>query len=186
MYKTIPEFPEYSISESGEVYSNHVNRCLSPYVNNNGYLCVKLQKDSNQYTQLVSRLLCRVYKDLPSLMSPLEVDHKDNNTRNNELDNLQVMSTEDHLIKTLSNRAKGNIYSLEDRLCSCGKFKHVRSKTCMDCYRAAVTHDISREDIEFWVRNYSWVRASKELGLSDNGLRKKYKALGGNPKDIKK
>lgn len=47
--------------------------------------------------------------------------------------------------------------------------------------------EISIEDIEYWVKNYSWVRASKELGLTDNGLRKRYKTVTGrDPKNLAK
>lgn len=180
MYRTIPEFPEYSISESGEVYSNHVSRCLSPYVNNKGYPCVKLSLDGVENTLLISRLLCRVYKDLPDLRSDLEVDHIDCDPSNFALENLQVLTKKEHLEKTL--RDKG--YS-STHFCSCGAEKYREAKQCKKCYLSSVTHDISKEDIEFWVRKYSWVRAGKELGLSDNGVRKRYRALGGDPKAIK-
>lgn len=181
MYKTIPEFPEYSISELGEVYSNHVNRCLSPYVNNKGYPCVKLSLEGREYTLLISRLLCRVYKDLPDLTSDLEVDHVDRDPANFALENLQVLTKKEHLEKTLRDKGQFSIH-----FCACGAERYREAQQCKKCYLSSVTHDISKEDIEFWVRKYSWVRASKELGLSDNGLRKKYKALGGDHKNIKK
>lgn len=180
MYKTIPEFPEYSISKSGDVYSNHVGRCLSHYLNNAGYPCVKLSLNGKENTLLISRLLCRVYKDLPNLYSRLEVDHKDRNPANFDLDNLQVLTKEEHLKKTLSDRGHLSVH-----YCSCGAVRSREATQCKSCYLNSVTSTVSKDKIEYWVRNFSWVRAGKELGLSDNGVRKRYRALGGDPKAIK-
>jgi hypothetical protein len=100
------------------------------------------------------------------LDSDLEVDHIDTNPTNNNIKNLQALSKEDHLDKTLSDKGwSRRLPSLPREL----KYK-----------------DITAEEIEYWVTNFSWVRAGKELGLSDNGLRKRYKLLTGKcPKTIK-
>lgn len=183
MFKTIPEFPMYKISETGKVYSLHVNREIATYLNNKGYPCVKLSKNGVEHTLLISRLLCRVFKDLDDLYSTKEVDHKDRNPANFELSNLQVLSKEEHVIKTCSDN---NISRRTDICPICGGTKHKSSKACLKCTASArvKNKDITKEDIEYWVRKFSWARASRELGLSDNGLRKRYKALGGNPKNI--
>lgn len=173
----------YKISETGEVYSLHVNRVIATYLNNKGYPCVKLNKEGKEHTLLISRLLCRVYKDLEDLYSIKEVDHKDRNPANFNLDNLQVLSKEEHVLKTCEDN---NISKRTDICPTCGGTKHKSSTLCLKCSsssRAKNTH-ITKEDIEYWVRNHSWSRASRELGLSDNGLRKRYKSLGGDPKNI--
>lgn len=47
-----------------------------------------------------------------------EVDHVDQNPTNDEISNLQILSTNDHLKKTLENRPKGVVITL---ICSnCG------------------------------------------------------------------
>lgn len=58
---------------------------------------------------------------------------------------------------------------------------------CGHCYsQPLVNNAITVKDIEYWVINFSWTRASKELGLSDNGLRKRYtKLTGKSPKEIR-
>ncbi|MFP9058711.1 hypothetical protein, partial [Enterococcus faecalis] len=64
-----------------------------------------------------------------------------------------------------------------------------RATHCKSCTPKGITinPDITVEQIEYWVSKYSWIRASKELGLSDTGLRKRYKSLTGkDPKSIKK
>lgn len=87
-----------------------------------------------------------------------------------------------------------HVTRLENKTCkNCNKeYKPSKSTqkfcsvTCSTNYSRKNSHHITAELIEYWVRKYSWTRASKELGLSDNGLRKKYKMLTGlNPKDIK-
>lgn len=184
MFKTIPEFPMYKISRTGEVFSSHVNRTLSTYTNNKGYPCVKLNKEGKEHTLLISRLLCRVFKDLDDLYSSKEVDHKDRDPANFDLENLQVLTKEEHVLKTC---ADNNINKRSDLCPSCGSNKHKSSKMCLSCTQlvSRTKTEITKEQIEYWVKNYSWVRASKELGLSDNGLRKRYKSLGGDTKSIK-
>lgn len=190
MFKPIPGWEAYEISEGGEVYSHRVGRLLSPQLNTSGYYFITLTDDlSNQKRFLVHRLLAFVFLDLPSLDSELEVDHDDNNKLNNKLKNLVVRSKQEHLKKTLSTRGH-NIRSAADELCSCGNTKERRASTCEKCFnenRILIKPEITVELIEYWVVNFSWVRASKELGLSDNGLRKRYKKLTGkDPKSLKK
>lgn len=183
--KIIPEFPKYSITKTGQVFSHYVNRFITSYLNNRGYPCVKLSKAGTEHTLLISRLLCRVYKDLQDLYSDLEVAHKDRNPANFSLANLQVLSKEEHVLKTCTD----NNLNVRSSICpNCKGDKHRSSTVCLICAKvlSRTKTEITKEQIEYWVRNHSWVRASKELGLSDNGLRKRYKALGGDPKSIKR
>jgi len=114
------------------------------------------------------------------------VHHKDENKLNNSIDNLEILTASEH--------TKAHVTRLENKTCkNCNKeYKPSKSTqkfcsvTCYNNYSRKNSHHITAESIEYWVRKYSWTRASKELGLSDNGLRKKYKMLTGlNPKDIK-
>lgn len=184
--KVIPEFPLYSISEDGKVWSTYSNKFLSSYINNDGYPCYKLHKNGVQYTQLIHRLLARVYKDLPSLDSDLEVDHKDTNILNYALENIQVLSKEDHRKKTLLD----NGYTAYNKVCpTCSGYKDPGAIQCKGCSSLSQVKnkDVTAEQIEYWVSKYSWVRAAKEFGYSDNGLRKRYKSLTGkDPKTIKR
>ena len=188
--KTIPEFPNYKITEEGLVWSEYLKGFLSPYDNGKGYLCVKLHKDGVQYTYALHRLLARVYKELPSLDSDMEVDHKDRNRQNISLENLQVLTKEQHLLKTLSDRNHKLSGIEKSTICpTCLGHKDPFAKQCRSCANNSQIKDItiSAEQIEYWVSNYSWTRAGKELGYSDNGLRKRYKSLTGkDPKSIKR
>lgn len=180
----IPNFEQYSINKAGEIFSDKVGRLLKLQRNQRGYEFVRLHENGNQYSFLIHRLLAFVFLDLTSLNSPMEVHHIDGSINNNQLSNLQVLSFEEHLLKT-----HGEWRLQTNRRCAC-KIKlseHNSSGKCITCYNKSKIDDgITSDLIEYWVRNYSWVRASKELGLSDNGLRKRYNKLTGlNPKLIK-
>lgn len=174
-FKEIPGFTNYLIDADGNVYSKHVNRVIKSHVNSSGYYTIKLVENGVSRNLLLHRLLAFVFLDLPSLDSELEVDHKDTNKLNFHLDNLQVLTPDEHIVKTY----KDNGYSIRPK-CLCGKILNKGSKQCASC-RDESQNTISIEEIEFWVTNFSWTRASKELGLSDNGLRKRYTKLTGLP-----
>ena len=184
--KEIPEHPEYLVTEDGKVFSTISNRYLSTTPNSSGYLQFAVRVSVNKYKWLtLHRVLSRGYGKLPSLSSPLEVDHDDGNILNNELTNLVVRSAEEHRIKTTLQR--GHILG-GNRCIGCGTKIHTYRQYCINCSPAKqiINPTISKEEIEYWVQNYSWVRAGKELGLSDNGVRKRYKSLGGDPKSLRK
>lgn len=181
--RTIEGFEKYQINERGEIYSFHVNRLIKPQINPKGYKFVRFHKEGKQHHFLLHRLLAFVYLNLPSLDSELEVDHIDGDIKNYRLDNLQVLTYEEHKLKTYGPHWN------ENRNCSSCQAKlseYNTSGLCKTCYNDRDINNISIESIEYWVRNHSWVRAAKELGLTDNGLRKRYKKLSGkDPKLIK-
>lgn len=184
MFKPIPEFPEYSISEDGEVYSSISKRRLSIRTNTTGYKYFSV--DNGNKNILLSRALARVFLDLPSIYSELEVDHIDRDKSNNSLDNLQVLTKAEHIDKTV--RDKGLTRHAVQSVCKvCGIPITQTAKFCRSHYILDISSNHIRiEDIEYWVKEYSWVRAGKELGMSDNGLRKYYKRITGkDPKQLK-
>lgn len=185
MFIEIPGYKDYFINEKGKVYSRKSNKLLAVFNNTTGYPCVKLYSRGIQKNLLIHRLLAFIFKDLPSLDSDLEVDHVDTNIQNFDLNNLQVLDAQSHLSKTLKD--KGHTPS-SHRVCNiCGVRISKTASICYKCNIPSLSIEITVEDIEYWVTNFSWVRASKELGLSDNGLRKRYaKLTGKDPKTLKK
>lgn len=168
MIVDIPGILGYRISDRGEVYSDKSNKFLSLWINNRGRVLVTFSINGSNKHYLVSRLVAFSFGLMDSLENDLEVDHKDTNPLNNSLKNLQVLTPEKHLLKTLKDRG----FKKRNK----EKFKSFELKNS----------SITVEDIEYWVIKFSWVRAAKELGLSDNGLRKRYKLLSGkDPKNIK-
>lgn len=179
----IPEYPAYLVSKEGEIYSTLSNKLLSPAISSRGYKHFAAKDlETGKFTWLlVHRVVCRVFGNLPSLSSDLEVDHVDTNKLNNNDTNLIAMDSKDHMLKTLSDLG----HSLRNNRCSkCGSPIGNRNTLCRGCTRR---NDISIEDIEYWVTNHSWTRAAKELNISDNGLRRVYKRLTGlDPKSLKR
>lgn len=174
MFYNIRGFDEYySISKDGRVKSNRSGKILKPRKNTAGYYQVFFHVDGIRYSFLLHRLLAYTFKDLPCLYSELEVDHVDTDIDNFSLENLQVMTSEDHLSKTLAHMGK----SRRKTCSSCGKKLGRKGyNKCRPCKESKADKlNITLEDIEYWVKKFSWSKASRELGMSDNGLRKVYR-----------
>lgn len=183
-YKEIPDIPKYLINKEGQVYSNYINRVLTPYLNNKDYLCIKLRVNKRTRTLLISRLLAHTFLELETIWDDsLHVDHKDRNPRNNALSNLQVMTKEAHYVKTTLD----NNLNVRHKCKLCSRVLY-GSNTEFCTYHATPKEDgITEELIRYWVTNYSWTRAGIELGMSDNGLRKRFKKLTGlDPRSLKR
>lgn len=176
-YKIIPEFENYSINKEGIVFSLYTNKERKSYYSG-PYLVTKLRKNGISYTTSIHRILARTFLDLDSFASEKEVDHIDGNPANNRLDNLQVLTYDEHKLKTFLTSSPKNYCSV----CNEQLSKNNSSGLC-------ATHkykNISIQDIEYWVKTASWARASRELGMSDVGLRKRYeKETGLNPSLLK-
>lgn len=86
--KPIPDYEGlYTISEDGQVYSNHRNRFLKPKIDKYGYKVVALSKNGNTLHRTVHRLVALTY-----LSNPLNlpcVNHKNENKLDNRVENLE-------------------------------------------------------------------------------------------------
>ena len=184
-FKEIPDIPHYLINPNGEVYSLYVDRCLIPYHNNKGYLCIKLRVNGKTRTLSIHRLLAHTFLGMTDLWEDKHVDHINRDYTNNSLENLQIMEKADHYLKTTIDN--GNKVREKKTCKECGTLlsNGARGDYCIK--HRQVSLPISIEEIEFWVSTHSWTRASKELGLTDSGLRKRYtKLTGKSPKDLKR
>lgn len=188
--KEIPYFTGYYITSNGNIYSTKSNKWLKASVHKTtGYRAVTLSSEGKPTFILVHRALAAAYGFIDLFDSTIEVDHINTDKLDNRLENYQYLSKREHKRKTDIDRG----FNVLDNLCAnCNKLlANKQANLCMDCYvekkrKDTSTDSISIEDIEYWVLNFSWVRAAKELGLSDNGLRKRYKSLSGkDPKTIK-
>jgi hypothetical protein len=87
IWKEIAGFPDYLISDWGNVWSSRNERILNPGANGVGYLRVHLPGSRDQ---LVHRLVAIAFIDNPDAKK--FVDHKDGNCTNNHVDNLRWAS----------------------------------------------------------------------------------------------
>ena len=77
----------YSITSCGKVWSHRRNKFLKPRVQRDGYLLVNLIKDKKQITFQLHRLVAMAY--LPNPQNLPCINHKDENKKNNNINNLE-------------------------------------------------------------------------------------------------
>ena len=87
IWKQIDEFPNYSISNLGNVYSNISQKILKPTIDSNGYCIVGLFINGQQKKKKVHQLVARAFIENP--FEYQQVNHKDENKQNNRVDNLE-------------------------------------------------------------------------------------------------
>ncbi len=90
MWKDVKDFPNYVISSHGRVYNRKTNRELSPY-EVNGYLQVQLWRDRFTKYFYVHRLVASHF--LTGWTARSTVGWRDNDTRNNRIENLYFKGT---------------------------------------------------------------------------------------------
>lgn len=79
----------YKISNEGNILSLLTDKVLSPY-NNKGYLMVRLYKNSKPSSLYVHRLVAQTFVENPN--GYVEINHIDENKRNNHYSNLEWCS----------------------------------------------------------------------------------------------
>lgn len=87
----------YYISEKGDIYSEVSQKWLTPIVDKDGYLRVRLINYAGVIKAIpVHRLVMMTYQPVPN-MNLLEVNHKDGDKTNNSLDNLEWVSNKENI-----------------------------------------------------------------------------------------
>ena len=86
-YKTIIDFENYEISNTGKVRIKSIGRILDTSLNK-GYSIVGLRKNDKRYIKEVHRLVAEYF--IPNFNSKMFVYHKDKNKTNNIVSNLIV------------------------------------------------------------------------------------------------
>lgn len=78
LWVTIPDFPNYQISNRGHVYNRKLGRMLSPSMNNFGQLRVNLRQgsDARQFSRTITRLVAEAFVPKPDRISttPIVLD----------------------------------------------------------------------------------------------------------------
>lgn len=90
----------YAITSCGRVWSYRSKKFLKPGIRNKNYLGIKLQGKNF----LIHRLVASAYIPNPDNLET--VDHIDGNVKNNCVNNLQWMSNENNVKKSLSKKIK--------------------------------------------------------------------------------
>lgn len=110
---------------------------------------------------------------------PLDVHHKDENHFNNSIDNLMLICPNCHAVIHRRDREykKWKKPSQINFCIDCGKEiwgNSTRCKECSDKNQAnyGINQEITREQLKNMIRTKSFLQIGKELGISDNGVRK--------------
>lgn len=92
-YRDIPGYEDlYKVSNRGNIISCITHKLLSPWINNRGYLCVKLYRNNNRSEYKVHQLVLKAYDSIGETRIRNEVHHVDENKLNNNLSNLKWCS----------------------------------------------------------------------------------------------
>ena len=91
-WKTIDEFPQYSVSNLGRVKNNKTNRIMVGGFDKDGYKQVTISHNKHQYNRRICRLVAIAFIPNPNNYS--EVNHKDFDKSNNFVENLEWVSEE--------------------------------------------------------------------------------------------
>lgn len=87
VFKEIPKYDDYLISNFGRVYSKKTNKFIKFWANNKGYCTVALCQSGKKKNYLVHRLIAEVFIPNPNNL-PM-INHKDENPLNNNISNLE-------------------------------------------------------------------------------------------------
>lgn len=166
-------FPDYTVDESGKVWSKKTNKYLKPSFNERGYASVELFNKDGSKRVLIHRLVASVF--LPNPQNHPQVNHKDENPSNNAVSNLEWCT------------AKYNMnYGIG------GKTRHLKIDYTKPCYRENAIKNGKKvckavamytEDGKFINEYESAAEASKETGIYKTNITRsartnKYKAGG--------
>ena len=110
-WRTIPECPNYEVSNTGKVRNKTTNRTLSPGITKAGYAQVNLPSENGQKNRYVHRLVARVFIGDPN--DDQEVNHKDGHKLNNFATNLEWVTSSENTRHAVENGLIG-ILSAED------------------------------------------------------------------------
>jgi hypothetical protein len=97
----IPNFGNYTIFRTGEVYSLYSYKFIKQHDDSNGYLIVSLRINGVKKNYKVHKLVAKVYLENPNNLP--QVNHIDGNKYNNCLSNLEWVSASDNMKHAYNN-----------------------------------------------------------------------------------
>jgi hypothetical protein len=126
--KQIDGFSRYSVTVDGKVWSAYKGGYMSPVISHEGYHSLNLRNDEGKLKFVkVHRLVAQTY--IPNPENKPQVNHKDKNTHNNCVDNLEWVTAKEN---TIHSYTTGRIVSEETRLrmseAKKGKASHRKGK----------------------------------------------------------
>lgn len=106
-WKTIDEFPQYSVSNLGRVKNNKTNRIMIGGFDKDGYKQVTISHNKHQYNRRICRLVAIAFIPNPNNLPC--VNHIDENKQNDKVINLEWCTFQynnDYGLRTQKTRRK--------------------------------------------------------------------------------
>lgn len=123
---------KYLIYSDGRVFSLRRGKFLTPRLSMDGYERVCLCDDAKRYEYRVHRLVAENFIDNPDNLP--QVNHKDFNRRNNELQNLEWCTNYDNVHYSMDNNRPCFGKQKSERDSNTGEFKTVKAYTFTNVY----------------------------------------------------
>ena len=95
----VKDFEDYTIDETGNVFSIRKNKYLKQTINRNGYCKVTLQKDKYRKMFSVHRLVAQAY--LKNYSNTLQVNHINGIKIDNRVENLEMVTAKENMKKAV-------------------------------------------------------------------------------------
>jgi hypothetical protein len=90
-YRIIKDFENYEVSNLGNIRNKTTKHVLKPSQDRKGYYLIGLSKNGKGHTRKVHRLVAQAF--VPNPEEKPQVDHKDNDRKNNKAENLRWASS---------------------------------------------------------------------------------------------
>ena len=97
----------YQVSNKGNVKNKQRNKYLVPKKNNRGYLGIELTNEKHRKMFLIHRLVAQSFISNPKRLP--NVNHKDENPKNNSVENLEWCSQSYNVLYSMQKQGKNSI-----------------------------------------------------------------------------
>ena len=132
-FKLIPNFPNYEISNLGNVRNVTTTKTRNPSFDSSGYKQIDLRYNKTRKTFKIHRLIAMAF--IPNVGNKECIDHIDNNRTNNNIDNLRWATRSE-------NSQNKNVQSNNTSGCTGVSFDHVNKKWRVKVIKNRVHYDL--------------------------------------------
>ena len=105
MIRIIENYPNYTISDKGEIVNTNTNKKLKGYIRKDGYVIISLSKGGKKYKCYLHRLVAETF--IPNPNNLPQVNHKDEDKSNNDVTNLEWITPKDNCNYGTRNERQG-------------------------------------------------------------------------------
>lgn len=96
MKNNIKNYPNYNVDKNGVITNIITNKIIKHQMDKDGYYRVNLYNKGQHTKQFVHRLVAMAY--LPNIKNLPQVNHKDGNKENNQVDNLEWVTARENVV----------------------------------------------------------------------------------------